>query len=303
VTCLKTIDKLKTLVILAECNTFTEAAEKLYCSQPTVSMQIQSLEEIFGVKLFDRIGRNIFINQNGEDLLLYAQKILSLFNEAQLHFKEKEKGVQKELSIFASNYIAIYILPIILGNFRKKHPNINIKLQNFSYAEILDLIFSNKIDGAYMPFYELDPIDSRLSIETLIEDPFVLTVSPSHPWSKKETISKDNLEQETILLPQSTSAMKKFLENNIKSNDITINNVIELSNIESIKKGVISNLGFSIIPKLAIETELQQGILKTITLSDVNITRKICFVQHKNRNLSSIEKMFHDLVLHDLKSK
>jgi DNA-binding transcriptional LysR family regulator len=303
VTRLKTIDKLRTLVILAECNTFTEAAEKLYCSQPTVSMQIQALEEIFGVKLFDRIGRNIFINQNGKELLLYAQKIMSLFDEAQLHFKDKEKAAQKELSIYASNYISIYILPIILGNFKKKYPNINIKLQNYSYAEILNLIFSNKIDGAYMPFYELNSIDSRLSIETLVEDPFVLTVSPSHPWAKKEIITKDNLEQETILLPQSTSAMKIFLENHIKSNDITINNVIELSNIEAIKKGVISNLGFSIIPKLAIETELQQGFLKTVALSDVNIKRKICFVQYKNRKLSSIEKMFHDLVLHDLKSK
>ncbi|MGJ9384394.1 LysR family transcriptional regulator [Salipaludibacillus sp. CF4.18] len=300
---MKTIDKLKTLVILAECNTFTEAAEKLYCSQPTVSTQIHSLEEIFGVKLFDRIGRNISINQNGKELLLYAQKIIDLFNEAQLHFNDKEKGAQKELSICASNYIAIYILPIILGNFRKKYPHINIKLQNYSYAEILDLIFSNKIDGAYMPFYELDPIDSRLSIETLVEDPFVLTVSPSHPWAKNEFITKSNLEQETILLPQSTSAMKNFLENNLKLNDITINNVIELSNIEAIKKGVISNLGFSIIPKLAIETELQQGILNTVELSEVNIKRKICYVQHKNKKLSTTEKVFLDLVLHDLKPK
>lgn len=255
------------------------------------------------MKLFERIGRNILINQNGKELLLYAQKIISLFDEAQLHFKEKEKEAQKELSIWASNYIGIYILPTILGNFRKKYPNINIKLQNYSYAEILNLIFSNRIDGAYMPFYELDPIDSRLSIETLVEDPFVLIVSPSHPWAKKETLTKDNLEQETIILPQSTSAMKKFLENNIKSNDITVNSVIELSNIESIKKGVISNLGFSIIPKLAIETELQQGILNTVELSEVNIIRKICFVQHKNKKISTTEKIFHDLVLHDLKPK
>jgi DNA-binding transcriptional LysR family regulator len=296
---LKTIDKLNTFVILAECNTLTEAAELLYCSQPTVSMHIQSLEEIFGVKLFDRIGKTISINQNGKELLTYAQQINALFNEAQLHFQDKEKV----LSICASNYIGIYILPSILGNFRKKYSHINIKLQNFSYTEIMDLIFSHKINGAYMPFYELDPIDSRLSIETLIEDPFVLVVSSSHPWAKKEYVTKNSIEQETILLPPATSAMKEFLENELRLNDITINHVIELSNIEAIKKGVLSNLGVSFIPKLAIETELQQGLVKTIAVRNVNIKRKLCFVHHKDRKLSTTERMFHNLVLHDLKTK
>lgn len=165
---MKTIEKLKTFVVLANCHSFTEAAEKLFCSQPSVSMQIQSLEEIFEVKLFDRMGKKIYLNRNGKELLPYAQKMIDIFEEARLRVREQKNLSHNILSICANSFVGIYILPVFLGEFNRLYPNIEAKIQIHSYDQILKYISSNEIEGAYMPFYESQSIDSRLTALTSI---------------------------------------------------------------------------------------------------------------------------------------
>jgi DNA-binding transcriptional LysR family regulator len=292
----KTIEKLHTFIVLANCSSFTEAAEKLFCSQPAVSMKIHSLEEIFGVKLFDRMGKKMLLNQNGKDLLPYAQKMVDLFEEAKQMFKEKESTPQGTLTICASNFVGVYIMPTFLKKFKNLYPHVELKLHIHSYDQMIKSILSNEIDGAYMPIYKAESLDPRLAVRPFFQDQFVLTVPPTHPWTKLAFVSADTLNNEPFLLPQPTSPMKNFIESELKQSGIILDSIVELSNIEAIKKGIISNLGVSILPKLAIETEMDQGLLHSLPVQGMNFKRSICFVKHKDKQLSAAGSAFLTLV-------
>ena len=140
------ISRLKTFMVLAEYLNFSEAAECLYCSQPAVSMQIRTLEEELGYILFDRVGKKIFLNQQGESFKLYAQQIINLWQEAKNNAQEIGSGEQGNLSFGSSNFVGIYLLPILLNRFKESYPKVKINMQIRSSSTLLKQLENNEVD-------------------------------------------------------------------------------------------------------------------------------------------------------------
>ena len=140
------LDKLKTFCVMAKTQSFTRAAEELFCSQPSVTKQIQAIEEFVGTKLFDRVGKKVYLNESGKIFYEYARIVLDLTKEYLLKISQIEGLSRGILSFGTSGLIGTYLLPPILKEFHSLYPNIEINIdKDYKVSYIPDNIKFSKV--------------------------------------------------------------------------------------------------------------------------------------------------------------
>ncbi|RKY89639.1 LysR family transcriptional regulator [candidate division KSB1 bacterium] len=283
---------------IVELNSFSRAAEEVKLTQPTVSERIASLEMVFDTQLLDRGSKKIMPTKAGKILYYYAKRILNIKSELiqkMNKFLEIEKG---DLTIGGSSIPGTHIMPELIGKFRSFHPGINIVLKLGDSQEI--------IDGVNSGIYELGvvgkkPENYKIACLDFREDSLILVVNNNHPWAEIDTgISLSLILKEPFIMREEGSGTRKIIENVLLHNDINpdnLNVVCELGSSEAVKKGIMANIGISIISRREVETELQLGILKEVKIDSIKFDRKFFLIYHKNRPRSPICKTFLDFVL------
>lgn len=289
------INKLQTFITLTECLNFTEAAEQLFCSQPSVSMQIQSIEEDLGVPLFDRIGKKLYLTKQGEHFKPYAEQIINLLHSARDHIRQLEDLSYGTLSFGASNFVGVYLLPMILRDYSKTFPEIKINMNITSSSHLIHMLESNKVE--FLIISDRVSIDeSRFQRKTFYQDELVLIVHPLHPLANKEECTLEDLVHETLIIKPNKSATRNYLEDQFKQLGFTLPKYMEISNLEGIKQGVIHELGVSIVSSFAIQQEIKNGLLVKVPIKGVKFNRGICYVYHRSKHLSPATKQFISLL-------
>lgn len=289
------INKLQTFITLTECLNFTEAAELLYCSQPSVSMQIQIIEEELGVPLFDRIGKKLYLTKQGENFKPYAEQIINLLHTAKDHIKQLEDLSYGTLSFGASNFVGVYLLPMILRGYTKKFPQIKINMNITASNHLVHMLESNKVEFLIISDrIEID--ESRFQRKTFYEDELVLIVNPLHPLAHKQECTLEDLVNETLIIKPDKSATRIYLEKKFAEYGLEFPTQMEISNLEGIKQGVIHELGVSIVSSFAIQQEIKSGLLVKVNIKGVKFNRGISYVYHRNKHLSPAAKQFISLL-------
>lgn len=249
------LEKIETFITLAECQSFSEAAKRLYCSQPTISHHIQQLEEHFDTQLFDRSGKSIQITQQGELLLQYAKKISDLWEEASLKMKNTAPQEQT-LSVFVSQYIAGHFFSTITDPFHSSFPHTGLEINSYCYDDLKSFLLSGKINFALMPIYPRDDYVRRnCEISVLFHDEFQLVFANAHPWRERKMIYARDLSGETVLLPRS-----RFLQQCIKDpldrHKVRVR-YLQMSNFDVIRKAVQSGHGIAFLPQAAVKDAIE----------------------------------------------
>ncbi|MGG1639382.1 LysR substrate-binding domain-containing protein [Paenibacillus sp. NRS-1760] len=289
------INKLQTFITLTECLNFTEAAEILYCSQPSVSMQIQSIEEELGVPLFDRIGKKLYLTKQGENFKPYAEQIINLLHTAKDHIKQLEDLSYGTLSFGASNFVGVYLLPMILKGYTKKFPQIKINMNITASNHLVHMLESNKVEFLIISDrIEID--ESHFQRKTFYEDELVLIVNPLHPLAHKQECTLEDLVNERLIIKPDKSATRIYLEKKFAEYGLEFPTQMEISNLEGIKQGVIHELGVSIVSSFAIQQEIKSGLLVKVNIKGVKFNRGISYVYHRNKHLSPAAKQFISLL-------
>ncbi|MGG1659726.1 LysR family transcriptional regulator [Brevibacillus sp. NRS-1366] len=289
------LTKLQTFLTLSDCLNFTEAAEQLYCSQPAVSMQIQSLERDLGFPLFDRIGKKLYLTKHGEHFKPYAEQMINLFHTSKEHIKQLDNLAYGTLSFGASNFVGVYLLPAILSVFNRSFPGIKINMNISSSSQLISLLESNKVE--FLVLSDRIPIDNaRFHSKTFYQDELVLIVNPQHPLAQREECTLANLVDETLIFKPNKSATRVFLEGKFNEYEISFPKYMEISNLEAIKQGVIHGLGISIVSRFAISQEVKSGLLVEVPINGVQFLRGIRYVYHRGIHLSPAAKQFITLL-------
>lgn len=286
------ISNLHTFLTLVECSNFTEAADRLYCSQPAVSMQIQALEQYFGAPLFNRIGKKLYLTQQGEQFKVYAEQILNLTKSAKNHIQQMNNLQSGTLSIGASGLAGVYILPQVLSTFKKAYPGIDIDMK-ISFSKNLAEYLSNN-ETELLICAEPVPLKHKEHFisHTFYKDKLIGVASPQHHFVKDHVYSIHDLQKETFLLTQTHSATFHYLKERFDALNVEVNQYIQMSNIEAVKQGIIHQLGISIVSKVSVQQELDAGLLQEIQLSNTNFERNIKYVYHKDMNLTPAVREF-----------
>ncbi|WP_051620484.1 LysR family transcriptional regulator [Paenibacillus sp. UNC451MF] len=291
---MKIFEKMDTFLTLAECGSFTETAKQMYCSQPTISSHIQQLEEILDAKLLVRSGRSVKLTPQGTIFYEYAQRITQLFDEASGKIKQSQQ-VNSILSIYASNYMGVYVLPDLLRKFHQTYPKQQFELHTFCYDDLHRMLLQDKIDFAFMPLYDDDKyIQTELNHHVLFEDQFMLVFPLGHRWSERKTLYSRDLEQSTLLLPQSR-LLQSCILSPLRTMGIRLSTV-SMSNFEVIKEAVKNGLGIAFLPYYAVRDQLEKGELLSKPICGLRIERKNGLVYRKNTPPTDVERAFYACV-------
>ena len=295
-----TLDQLKILQTIAIEGSFKKAAEKLYISQPAVSLQIQNLEKQLNIPIFYRDKRRARLTETGQLLLKYAERILNLCEETCRGLEEIQTLQSGVLIIGASQTTGTYLMPRLIGIFRHKYPQISIELQVHSTRQIARGVANGQIDlavvGGKVP-YDLKP---TLDIISYAEDELALILPPSHPFSTLKYIQKEDLYRLKFIALDTKSTIRNVIETTLIDNGIDSRQFkieMELNSIEAIKNAVQSGLGAAFVSVSAISKELELNIIHWAKIKDITISRTLSILINPKRYYVNSVKIFKNEIL------
>lgn len=281
--------KLKIFYETAKHLNMTRVAKEMYISQPSISQSINELENDLGVKLFDRIGKKLYLTHEGEVFLNYTRRILNLYDESVKVIKDFDSNKAGKIVIGASTTIGIYILPEIIRKFSNEYNDIEISLIIENTKIIEGLILDNKVDFA---FIEGEITSEEIIKEVIWKDELVFICGDKSSLKDKEVISGEELKNQKIIMREDGSGTREQAELFLIKNKIKFNTFLELGNTEAIKKSVEANLGIACLSYMVVEDKIKTKDLFLFRLKEGKIERDLSLIVHKDKFLSNNMKSF-----------
>ncbi|MBV9672110.1 MAG: LysR family transcriptional regulator [Verrucomicrobia bacterium] len=269
---------------VAEAGGFSRAAERVHVSQPAISMQVGELEAQLGLTLFHRLGRGVKLTGAGKLLLGYAQRLGALGAEAEQAIAEL-KGLRRgHLAIGASTTIGVYLLPNLLGEYRRRYPDIDLQ---FDIANTDD-IERRLVDGTLgAGLTEGLPPDCH-ELETLVflRDELVPIAGPDHPRIKtdRKALTIRQLCAEPMIVRETGSGTREVIDRALAKRGQKLQRPsLVLGSTEAIKRAVAAGLGVAIVSHLTIQTELAAGQLAILPVHGFRLNRPLHRLCWRNR--------------------
>ncbi|MEM8804640.1 MAG: LysR family transcriptional regulator [Cyanobacteria bacterium P01_G01_bin.38] len=290
-----TLDQLRILKAIAAEGSFKRAADSLYVSQPAVSLQVQNLERQLDVPLFDRGGRRAQLTEAGHLLLEYGDRILSLCQETCRAIEDLQNLQGGTLIVGASQTTGTYLLPRMIGLFRKRYPEVAVQLHVHSTRRTSWSVANGQIDLAIIGGEVPPELQESLEIIPYAEDELALIMPVFHPLANNEAINREDLYKLKFISLDSQSTIRKVIDQVLTRGGIETRRLrieMELNSIEAIKNAVQSGLGVAFVSVSAIEKELQMGVLHRAKIDSVVVKRMLSVIFNPNRYRSTAAESF-----------
>jgi LysR family transcriptional regulator, low CO2-responsive transcriptional regulator len=278
-----TLHQLKVFATVAAEGSFSQAAKKLFISQPSVSYQVRELEREVKTELFEQTGRRIHLTQPGETLFGYAQQILTLMDDATRAMHELRGLERGALRVGASSTAGIYILPAILGAFKHRYPQVDIAMDIAAWPVVRNRLLQRQIDLAVVGEPSREP---ELEIEPFLGNELVVIAPPDHHLVGAVKVPLATLAQEPFLIREPTSGTRLTLERLMDDRKISLRVAMELGSNGAIKQAVEAGLGVAVLSQQAIQLEVQAGKLRVLDIEGFPIHRQWNIVRLKARRPS-----------------
>ncbi len=262
---------LRTFYVLVKKGSFSKTAEEICITQPAVSIHIKSLEEYYGVGLFDKVDKRYVLTEAGNILYHYAERFFNLMDETKRSLSEFADLHRGSLSLGASSNIGVYILPCLLGNFKNNFPKIVIRVSIGNTKLIEQKILSNELD---IGLVEAQIRSSEIVIEPWRDERLIVVTSPSHPFAKLKKIKPSQLIDEPFIVGEGGSGTGRVLAEKLPSIANNLKVFLELGSTEAVKRAVEEGLGISIVGESTVCRELKSGSLKEIQIDGVELKKQ-----------------------------
>ena len=284
---------LETFCRVAGLKSFSTAADDLLLTQPTVSGHILSLEQSLSLRLFDRGGREVRLTKAGKVFLEYASKILSLRKDLLNALSEFSEGIRGGLSLGASTIPGEYLLPKLIGNFKREHPRSVLSLRIADTKEILQYVLQDGVEFGIIGAKLNHP---SLHYEKYEEDEIIVVAPSDHPLTRRKRVNLEELLQEPWIIREEGSGTQIASEKALRKKGKSLkqfNVVMEMGSTSSVKEGVKAGLGLAFVSRRAAGEEVKQAVLSRLDVEGIGpILRQIYIVSHRGRTLSPIGMEF-----------
>ncbi|MBA3823935.1 MAG: LysR family transcriptional regulator [Ktedonobacterales bacterium] len=249
---------LKTFRVLADTLSFTKTSLILDYVQSNVTAQIQALERELGVRLFNRLGKQVSLTDAGERLLPYANQIVQLLDEAR-HAVSAHQAPQGQVRIGAPESVCSYRLPSMLQALRQQHPLVKPVFCPGPVSELIQRVRRGELDVAFI-------LDAPVQVDdltacVLTQEPINLICSPDHPLAQSATLDVATLTKTPLLATETGCTYRTLFEQTVAEMGISIAETLEYRSVEAIKQCVMAGMGFAVLPHMAIRREVDQGLL------------------------------------------
>jgi len=269
--------RLKTFRVVAEQLSFTRAAERLFLTQPAVTLQIKALEEDLGLRLFDRTGQQIALTAAGQLLLSYAVRLSGVCAEAEQEMSALRGEIGGRITLGASTTIAQYLLPRLAGEFLAGNPDVELSMFTSNTAGVVSALLEDRIA---LGLIEGPAGRTDLKTEPFLEDEIVLVAPPSHEWVDAGTpVSPQALAYVPLLVREHGSGTRQIVEDTLAKAKVPrkgLRIAMELDSTEAIKSAVAVGLGVGFVSRWALAGA--QTFLRVIPVDGLRIHRHFQFV-------------------------
>ncbi|MDH3712269.1 MAG: LysR substrate-binding domain-containing protein [Gammaproteobacteria bacterium] len=276
---------------------FTKAAEALNMTQPAVTFQIRQLEEDFNTRLFDRGHNRISLTEAGQRVFEFSARIIALYEEMEESVRELTGEITGALTVGASTTIAEYLLPSLLGSFKERYPEMNIRLTVTNTEGVVHLVEENEID---LGVVEGGVSNKQLLVETCLIDELVVIAPPAHEFAAYTSITTEQLIGQPFVFREAGSGTREVVANFFAAQGLSerdLNKSLELGSPEAIKGAVEAGMGVSIVSHAIIGKELKLGTLLARSL-EPPLPRPFSFVRQRQKFRHGVMEEFLEFARH-----
>jgi DNA-binding transcriptional LysR family regulator len=275
------LSELQVFLTVAREGSFSRAAERLYRTQPAVSLAIRKLEDGLGQTLFVRGARPVRLTDAGTLLREYAERLINLRDEVKKGLSELTGLNRGELSL-GVNESSIHALLPTLGQFRRLHPGVQIRVHRMFSRDIPHEVLNYRLDLGAVSFVPREP---QLQAMEILKDELTLVVPPKHPLAKRREVDVSDLESESFVAHSVESPFRRRVIELFGRNHTTLNMPIEMPTIESIKRFVQMGMGVAIVPRMCVAWEIDHGWMKEVKVRQLNLPRHVYMVSRRGARL------------------
>ena len=273
--------KLVTLLTVNELNSFTKAAQKLSLTQPAASQHVRQLEKELGVTIFVRGEGNLKLTSEGEIVIKYAKRIVSLYQNLQQSLKDERRHARK-ITVGITHTSESNIMVEVLAKYSSFSEGTRITIISDAINNLYMKLKTYEIDLAIVEGRITDPNFNSVMLDT---DSLILAVSNKNPLSKKSMVTLNELKKENLILRLPDSGTRNLFISHLESNNVSLdefNVILEVDNVATIKDLVRRDFGVSILARSACANELKKGKMAGLPIENLSMTREINMVYHKD---------------------
>jgi len=281
--------QLNTFITVAKLNNFTKAATFLGYSQSAVTSQIQLLEKELNVQLFERLGKSIFLTSEGEKFLVYAKQIVKLCDEAKITAATTDE-LKGTVTIGASESLCAVRLPRLFKEYHDRYPAVKMVLKMGNCNASQTALRENQIDAAFVISRKFHIPEFITELE--LPEPVVLLAFPGHPLTFKDFVHPKDIVEHTIILSQKGCSYRNIFEKRMEDAGLTPKSIIEADSIQAVKQLTISGLGITLLPRIAVEDELNRKQLIELNWGGPSFDLITQMLYHKDKWISPPLKAF-----------
>jgi DNA-binding transcriptional LysR family regulator len=282
-------NQLRIFYYTAKYQNCTIAAEKLFISQPSVTAQVKAFEGFCNLKLFKKMGRKIYLTDEGKSLYEYARKVFEYEKEIEDAIEDMRVLKKGVLRLGTTKTYARSYMPLLISKFWQSYPNIKIHLNEGSSLEMANSLLDLQSEIAIVAKIEENP---QICFIPFCQEDIVVLVSPNHYFAKRNSITMAELAKEPIIMKECGSGTRKAVDEAFAGKGLVPNILMEINNTYFIKQVAMRGDGISFLVRAAVLTELEEGKLVTIPIEDCQILAGVCIAYLMNQHLSKPAQAF-----------
>jgi DNA-binding transcriptional LysR family regulator len=287
------IESLKVFCDLAETKSFTKAAQINSVTQSAVSQTISTLERRFNSLLIERSKKNFRLTPEGDVFYDYSKRILQTCDALQSRLQEIDGIVSGNIRVATIYSIGLHVLPPYVKRFLKSHPSVNVHVEYRRDDQVYEHVLGNVVDLGLVAY---PTHDSRVQIVPIRKDTLVLICHPQHALAGRKSVKVKALDGLKFVSYERDIPTRRALDKIFKRHRVTVQQVMQFDNIETIKRAVEIDSGVAIVPRETISEELATGTLAVLELENGAYSRPLGVVYKKNKVLSPAIKKFITLL-------
>jgi DNA-binding transcriptional LysR family regulator len=294
------LTQLEFFIKVVEEGSFSKAAERVFRTQPALSIAIKRLQEEIGAPLFERSQKTPELTELGELVYDYAKRILALRDqtlEAVAELKALERG---RVRIGANESTSLYLLPHLILAYRAAHPNVRVEIFRHTSDRLPREVLDRNVDFALLAF---EPVDSDLESFPVLRDELVLIMHPDHPLAKRDSVSVKELGNESFLAHNVKTASRHKVMETFTLLRTPLNITLELATVETIKRFVQLKIGISFVPRMCVADELERGTLASVPVQDLSYARTLWVTHRREMTFSHAAGAFLEVLRQHCKNR
>ena len=282
-----TLRQLEIFIAVAETAQVTKASKKLFVTQSAVSMALAELENQLGGSLFDRHGRSLVLNARGRYLLPLGKDIIAQVASIETIMSERNDKLSGHINMAASSSVGNYILPYLIGAFKKAHPRVLVNMLVYNTKIVEGMVKDGTVDIGFVEgtLAESDDIIAR----PWFKDELVVLAAPADPLANNESFNLErDLPNSRWIMREKGSGTAAIFREKLKDHFDKVNIVMEMGHPESVKRAVESGVGVACLSALTICREVENGWLKSMKIDGLEMKRQLRIISRKGTQIDDV---------------